>query len=177
MNSDAGAPSPRVQRLLGRRWVRLLAVLGLVGLGLGFAVLESLRFAGSRRGVESVGLPQGSAIAMLSSGADYMDAYRSPLASHVSIETIDRFAFQRGEVVAASPNEVVFQSQAPGLRFLVSYHLTDIEDHQSVTVSTAVFYESLLGLIYFTPVKQVHKRGVPFVVSQMVGNLSGADGD
>ena len=51
---------------------------------------------------------------------------------------IERLAFQRGTEVAASPNEVLFESTAPGLRCLVSYYLTDPDQSKTVTVGTAV---------------------------------------
>ncbi len=118
--------------------------------------------------VGAVALPPGSEIERRSSGADYVDAYRASVAGPIPLEVIERLSFQRGTEVAASSNEVVFESTAPGLHSLVSYYLTDPDQSQTVTVGTAVFYESFLGWLYFTPVKQVHKRGLPFAVSKML---------
>ena len=134
---------------------------------LGFVVLESMRIVGHRRGVESVAMPVGSRIEALSSDPDYWDSYRAPVAPAVTLDSIERFVFQRGTEVARTPNEVVFEGRAPGLRFLISYYLTDPGPAQTLTVSTLVEYESWLGALYFTPVKQVHMRGVPFIVSRV----------
>jgi len=158
----------KTKGLFRRRWIRVLAaILGAI-LIVGFGALEALRFVASRRGVDSVPLPRGSAVEAMSGSADYVDAYRSRVPTPVPLDGIDRFVFQGGARVASSANEVVFESGAPGLRFLVSYYLTDPGPEQSVTVSTVVFYESVVGAIYFAPVKQVHKRGVPFIVSRLV---------
>ena len=151
-----------------RKWVRMIGVTLLALLTIGFVTMEVLRLIGSHRGVKSVSLPAGSEVEARSHDADYVDAYSSPTRAPVSLGLIDRFAFQRGSEVISTPNEVVFESGAPGLRFLVSYYLTEPGPDQTVTVSTAVFYESALGALYFAPVKQVHKRGVPFIVSQLV---------
>jgi hypothetical protein len=176
VGSDESVEASRPRKLLRRGWVRVFPLLVLAGLVLGFAGLESLRFLAWRGGVESVALPPGSEIERLSSSADYVDAYRAPVAGPIPLEVIERLAFQRGTEVAASPNEVVFESTAPGLRFLVSYYLTDPDQSQTVTVGTAVFYESFLGWLYFTPVKQVHKRGVPFAVSRMLRGVRSQGG-
>lgn len=56
---------------------------------------------------------------------------------------------------------------APGLRFLVSYHL-ERGSPSHVTFSTAVFYESAVGRVYFFFVRPVHRRIVPFMVSQTI---------
>ena len=71
-----------------------------------------------------------------------------------------------GQEVIRTGREVVWEARAPGLRFLVSYHLgTDRPRH--ITVSTAVFYESMVGPFYFFFVRPVHQRGVPFMVSEI----------
>ena len=155
-----------------RKWLRRLSLALLALIVIGFVGLESLRWIGHRRGIELVPLPANSEIRARSVGADYVDAYRAPLRDSVSIDVIDRLAFQRGDEVAADENELVFTAGAPGLRFLVSYYLVAEEPDRSVTVSTAVFYESFLGRLYFTPVKQVHRRGLPFIVSAMVAEAS-----
>ena len=134
---------------------------------LGFVVLESMRAVGFRRGVETVALPVGSRIEALSSDPDYWDSYRVPVAPPVALDSIERFVFQGGTEVARTPNELVFEGRAPGLRFLISYYLTDPGPAQTLTVSTLVEYESWLGALYFAPVEQVHKRGVPFIVSRV----------
>jgi hypothetical protein len=160
------------RRLLRRRWPRVLGATALACLVIGFGALETFRFIASRRGVESVALPRGSEAEARSASADYVDAYRARLSTPVPLASIERFVFQGGARVASTSNEVVFESGAPGLRLLISYYLTDPSPEQSVTVSTVVFYESVVGAIYFTPVQQVHKRGVPFIVWRVSNSVS-----
>ncbi len=155
-------------KLLCRNWARVLGVTLLALPAIGFVVLEVLRLIGFHRGVESVSLPEGSEIGARAREADYVDAYRAPIPVPVSLDLIEQFAFQRGLEVASTRNELVFAGGAPGLRFLVSYYLTEPGPDQTVTVSTAVFYESALGALYFAPVQQIHKRGVPFIISHVV---------
>ena len=158
----------RLKQQLRRKWIRLLAAVVLVLIVAVFVVLEALRLISVQRGVESVSLPAGSEVEARANGADYVDAYRANIPDPLSLDQIERFAFQRGTMVISTLNEIVYESGAPGLRFLVSYYLTDPGPEQSVTVSTVVFYESVLGAIYFSPVKQIHRRCVPFIVSRLV---------
>ncbi len=162
----------RVAVLLGRQWMRPL-LLGAVALVmLGAVGLKGLRRVGTGRGVAAVSLPALSEIASRASEAEYADAYRAPLSRLPSLASVERLAFQRGRKVVSTPTEVVYEGGAPGLRFLVSYYVTGANGGEpGVVVSTVVFYESWIGALYFASVKQVHKHGLPFIVSQMAGRL------
>ena len=163
-----------LQRSRKKVWLKRLAILGTILVVLGFGVLETIRFVAKRRGVESVQLPPGSEILTLSVGADYTDAYRCPL--HRPGLTLDHVLPPQAEgEIARTQNEVVYEGEAPGLRYLASYFLDPAEDAKCVTLSTVVFYKSPLGLLYFTPVKQVHRRLVPFAVSHWAKQWSTAE--
>ncbi len=147
-----------------RRWIKrgILAALVIVVVGVG--VLETLRLVAARRGVAAVEPPPTSEIRRLAVDAAYTDAYSGIIRADVALEAI---AFGAGREVTRTSNEVVWQGTAPGLRFLASYHI-DPGPPRRFTLSTAVFYESLIGRIYFLPVRFVHRRGVPFMVSHML---------
>ena len=145
-------------------WLKRFAVAAALLVVLGFVALEALRFAAGRAGVREVVLPIGSEIEQIATGADYVDAYRAPLGcSGLSIASLMPVNAERETVRTAS--EVVYRGTAPGLHYFASYILEPPEDPTRFVLATAVFYDSVLGSIYFTPVKQVHRRAVPFAVS------------
>ncbi len=145
------------------------AVLAVVGL----VTLEALSWTAKRRGIESVTLPPGSEIARLSAQADYADAYRCAVPGNAV--TVDQLIPPGENEVTRTQNEVVQQGTAPGLRYLASYVVEGDGTTRQVTLSTAVFYESPLGRIYFTPVKHVHRRAVPFALSLWSGRWASTD--
>lgn len=160
-----------------KTWFKRFALVAAALLVLAFLALEILRVVGTRSGVESVVLPAGSEIAARSDSSDYSDAYRILIPKSVSLQDwIAHISQGRGEglevsEVVRAQNEVVYEGRAPGLRFLLSYFLSPGPSSTHLTISTSVFYESLLGAIYFTPVKQVHRRGLPFVLSRQIRSL------
>lgn len=149
----------------GRRWIKRLLVAAGVLLVAGIAALETARVVAHRRGVASVDLPQGSEIRRRSAGADYTDAYQVTLPAD---SDLDQAAFGQGTEVFRDRTEVVWEGRAPGLRFLASYRL-EPGPPRRFTLSTAVFYESAIGAVYFFPTRYVHRRGVPYMVSRMAG--------
>ena len=151
-------------------WLKRLAVAGTALLVLAFLALEVLRVVGTRAGVESVALPAGSEIEALSDSSDYSDAYRAPIPRSASLNDVIAYLGGKVEVVQGR-NEVLYEGRAPGLRYTVSYLVSPGATSSHLTISTSVFYESALGVIYFTPVKQVHRRGFPFFLSRVVRSL------
>ncbi len=151
--------NPTVQRWLKRG---MFAALVIVVVGVG--ALECLRFVAIRRGVSAVELPPASEIRRRAFGAHYTDAYSTVIRDDAMLDAVE---FGAGREVARTPDEVVWQGNAPGLHFLASYHI-DPGPPRRFTLSTAVFYESVIGRIYFLPVRFVHRRGVPFMVSHML---------
>ena len=129
----------------------------------GFGTLEVLRRVAYHRGTASVELPAGSEIRAKAEGADYTDAYRTPLPEAASIES---FEFGLGREIARTEQEVVWEGAAPGLRYLASFHLSTGSPPE-LTLSTVVFYESAIGRAYFFFVRPVHRRGVPFMLSRL----------
>ena len=146
-----------------RRWARRGAILALLLSLVGFGSLEAVRFVAHRRGTSAVDLPAASEIRTRADGADYTDAYRAPLEDNV---TLDALSFGGGPPVVRTDREALWEGRAPGLRFIVSYHL-ETDGPRFVTLSTAVFYESTVGRLYFFFVRPVHRRGVPFMVSRI----------
>ena len=106
-------------RLWLKRLTVVAAVLGLLGL----LALEIGRWLGRRAGVEEVGLPAGSEILARSSGGDYADAYRLVLRDFAASLETARGVSSGDAAVFRDENEVIFEGRAPGLRFLLSYHL------------------------------------------------------
>ena len=151
-----------------KTWVRRLVVAGaLLGL-VGLVALEGMRYSASRRGVETVALPLGSEVARLAASADYTDAYRVALARpEATAEDVLGLRFDQGGEIVRTENEIVYEGTAPGLRFLASYFFEPGPTGGFVTLSTAVFYKSALGRLYFTPVGFGHRRLVPFAVSRI----------
>ena len=155
-----------------KRWLRRLVLASIVLTATILGILEALRWTATRQGVVSVPLPEGSEIAKRALESDYADAYRIPLdRPDISGDTIASLTFQPGREIARTDNEVVFAGGAPGLRFLASYVLEPDEDAVQLTMSTAVFYESALGRLYFLPVGIGHRRLVPFALSRMAQDL------
>ena len=153
-------------------WIRRVAVAAAVLLLFGFLALETLRFLGTRAGVETVALPDGSEIQSRSFGNDYADAYRIPLpVRYVSLRELSG-ASESDREVFRGENEVIFEGGAPGLRYLLSYHVSPGEESSHLTVSTVVFYETFVGPIYFTPVQLGHRRILPFFVSRLARSLA-----
>ena len=152
-----------MRRRGARFWLKRIAIAGVALVLVGVVALEALRWTSKRRGVESVPLPPSSEIAALSGEADYTDAYRCAVAGGAL--NADQLIPPGENEVARTQNEVVQEGTAPGLRFLTSYVLEQRGATQFVTLSTAVFCDSPLGLIYFTPVRYVHRRAVPFALS------------
>lgn len=149
---------------LVRRWSKRVVLVTLVIVLVGMVALETLRLVASRRGVSAAELPADSEILRRAVGANYTDAYSAVIGPEVMLDSVE---FGGGREVSRTPHEVVWQGTAPGLRFLASYHI-DPGPPRRFTLSTAVFYESTMGLIYFLPVQFVHRRGVPFMVSEML---------
>ena len=156
-----------------KTWLKRIAVAGTALLVLAFLALEILRVVGTRAGVESVALPAGSEIEARSDSSDYSDAYRAAIPRSVSFNDLIAYLSQGGGKVEViqDRNEVLYEGRAPGLRYTVSYLLSPGARTTHLTISTSVFYESALGVIYFTPVKQVHRRALPFFVSREVRSL------
>lgn len=126
-------------------WLKRLAVAGAILVVVAFLVLEALRLAGMRAGVDSVALPVGSEIASRAGGNDYADAYRVPIpAPPLSLKDV-ALPSSGGQEIFRGPNEVIHEGRAPGLRYLLSYLLSPGPTATQLTVSTAVFYESPLG--------------------------------
>lgn len=156
-------PSTPRKQSTRRRWLKRGLVAAVIVLLLGFGALETVRFVAFHRGASEVELPVGSEIRNLAEGADYTDAYQTPVAP---VSKIEDFVFGMGQVVFQSENEIVWEAEAPGLRFFASYHLSE-DTPPNITLSTVVFYESLVGHVYFFFVRPVHRRGVPFMVSEI----------
>ncbi len=140
-----------------------MLIAGVVVVLLGALVLEVLRFISERRGVSSVGLPVGSEVRRRATGADYTDAYSVQLGSALDLAEAD---FGMGQVVYRDSAETIWEGRAPGLRFLASSHVAPGFPGR-FTLSTVVFYESVVGPVYFFPVRFFHRRGVPFMVSRL----------
>ena len=159
-------------RPAARRWIKRLTVLAVALALLVLLGLEAMRFVAARHGVETVPLPEGSEIEARSAEADYADAYRSPLPDpEVSLESLAHRASPARLLVAEAADEVVYEGRAPGLRYLVSLVLDRRGETVYLTLSTAVFYESPLGLAYFTTVKVGHRRLVPYALYRLVEDL------
>ena len=159
-----------------KTWLRRLLILGFVLTAVVLVLLEALRWTAAERGVVEVPLPAGSEIAARSKGADYADAYRAPLGRPgVTGAAIGAVGFRQGREIARTANEVVFEGSAPGLRFLASYFLERGPTAGHVTLSTSVFYHSVLGRIYFTPVRIGHRRLVPFATYRIAEHLPPED--
>ena len=158
-----------------KRGVVLVGGLGLLAV----LFLEGLRFSATRQGVSAVAIPSGSKIAELAATADYTDAYRIQVKeSGLRGTDVRSLAFQQGREVARTDNEIVFEGRAPGLRFLAAYLLEPVQDgsqQSQLTMSTAVFYESGWGRLYFLPVGVGHRRLVPFALSRIVQDLPSSE--
>ena len=158
-----------------KTWFKRLVAALVVSAFLGFGALEVIRFVALRAGVRAVQLPAGSQIRSLAAGADYVDAYEAPLdCSGLTIDEVLPEA--RPSEAARTFNEVVYRGTAPGLFYYASY-LLEQSAAETVTLSTTVFYESVLGMVYFTPVKQVHRRAVPLAVSRLAKRWCEAQGE
>ncbi len=160
-------------------WLKRVGIVGAVLLLLGLLALEAVRFIGTRAGVVEVALPHGSKIEALSRKSDYSDAYRATVAEGpVSLsEVMERLIGAPGPRLdgvdaGRADNEVVVQGRAPGLRFFVSYHVESRLGSTDFTMSTVVVYDSWLGAVYFTPVKQGHRRLLPFLVSRLARRIA-----
>ena len=153
-----------------RRWVRRGAVAASLLLIVSIGVLETLRFVAYRRGVSAVDLPVGSEIRQRAAAADYTDAYSALVEGELNLDGV---TFGLGREVVRTSYEVVYEGGAPGLRYLASYHL-EPGPPQRFTLSTVVFYESVIGPVYFFPVRFVHRRGVPFMLSRMLSKQASA---
>lgn len=155
------------------KWLKRLVVAGFVLALIGLGVLEVLRYQAERRGVVPVRLPSGTTMADLSRGADYTDAYRVPLRRPgVTPEAVLAAAQPLGRQVARVGHEAVYEGGAPGLRFVAGYLYEPGPDGGHLVLSTAVFYKSMLGRLYFMPVGVAHRRLVPFALSRMPEHLA-----
>ena len=162
-----------------RTWLKRGGIVVAVLLLLGLLALETVRFIGTRAGVVEVALPHGSEIEALSRDSDYFDAYRVTVAEGpVSLtEVMEHLIGAPGPGVEGvdagrADNEVVVPGRAPGLRFFVSYHVESRRGSTDLTMSTVVVYDSWLGAVYFTPVKQVHRRLLPFLFSRLARRIA-----
>lgn len=120
-------------------------------------------------GVEPVPLPLQSYIAAGAASADYTDAYRVPM-PYGGFRTIDDVianAFQKGREIHRSDEEVVYEGDAPGLHFYVSYLLDRTATPPTLTMATRVRYLNRTGRWYFIVVRQVHRRLTPIMLDQM----------
>ncbi len=152
---------------LNHRWLKRIVIVAVILLLLGFGFLEALRWFAQRQGVSEVDLPAGSEIEKLAVAADYVDAYKVAVETEAIPESLMVASFGKARQVAKTGREVVTEGSAPGLRFLVSYH-SHLGSPPQVTFSTAVFYESIVGRVYFFFVRPVHRRIVPFMVCQTI---------
>jgi hypothetical protein len=138
-------------------------------IALGTATMDSIA---NSDGVHAVPLPAGSLIAGESEKADYTDAYEIPIESDLfgNIDGVAKVAFQKGKLEGKTDNEVMYSGHVPGLRFYVSYVLTQKESGALVTVSTAVYYTNWGGKLYFNIVRPIHRRIVPAALARMMNN-------
>lgn len=156
---------------MNHRWLKYTLGIIAVLFILGVCALEILHSIAENQGVTAVSLPSGSEIEKLASKADYVDAYKVMVKKAAVPDTLHVVSFGEVREVAKTGQEIVVEGSAPGLRFLVSYHSVP-GNPPHATFSTAVFYKSIIGRIYFFFVKPIHRRMVPFMVSQTIGKTS-----
>lgn len=152
---------------------RVLVVLLCVILA-GSLLLLSLGGLARESGVRTVTLPRRSLIAAHADGADYFDAYRTPLAQGQfrNLDDVIAAAFQKGYEVSRNETEVVYHGRSCGVAFHVSYKLSSASDPKGLTITTIVRYESAAGRVYFAFVLPAHRKLVPFLLGRM-GKASG----
>ncbi len=75
------------------------------------------------------------------------------------MESINRFALQRGREIGRSDTEIVYEDRAPGLTFVVSYEVADGE----LAFSTAVKTADRTGRLHFTVIRPFHRILAPVV--------------
>ncbi|WP_420318934.1 hypothetical protein [Ekhidna sp.] len=138
------------------KWFTLIAFIILF---LGYILLKILFQIGINNGVKVVDLPSQSKISQLIENADYVDAYEIGLNEPIDQNKINAFAASLGDEYFKNENEMIVKGTAPGLTFFASFYKNS---ENRLTLSTVVFYENLMGMIYFTPVKIVHKNGLPY---------------
>jgi len=82
-------------------------------------------------------------------------------AAGLTIDLIASHALQKGQEISRTSRAVVYEDHAPGLRFLVEYRMDSTSDQ--LHFSTAVYYESIVGRVYFFFVKPIHYLVAPLV--------------
>ena len=155
------------------RWIKRIVATGLALGALFVGLLLTSSGIGHSRGVRTVVPKTPSLITSRIAGADYVDAYRITVAPgrFRNLDDVVAAAFQKGRQVDRNATEVVYADRAPGLVFYVAYQLDSDGGQSTLTMTTVVRYTSSAGRPYFTVVKPVHRRGVPFMVSRMVRSV------
>ncbi len=154
-----------------KRWKQVLLVgIAVVAMAVGVG-LVSMSAVARERGVSKVPVPQGTMIARTLVDADYSDAYAVavPPQLFANVAELTGYAFQKAESAAETENEVMYVGGSSHLTYHISYLLTKREGARAtVTVATAVHYESWRGRLYFTLVRPFHRVITPFMVGRMV---------
>ena len=144
-------------------------VVGLCVTLAGSLVLLTLGVLAHEDGVRTVRVPRQSLIAAHADGADYLDAYETPLVRNRfrNLEDVIVAAFQKGYEISRSETEVVYHGRSCGVAFHVSYKLSSASDPAGLTMTTIVRYESIAGRVYFAFVRPAHRKLVPFLLGRM----------
>ncbi len=139
------------------------AVLTLVAVVLWLGALARLR------GVREIERPPRSLISMTMPEPDYSDTYRAPTPPNafLNLDDVRAVAFERGVEIARSQWEVVYEGNAPGLTYHVSYFVEGGFPPTALRMTTSVAYRNWIGRVYFAVVGPFHRRGVPFMLGRM----------
>lgn len=149
--------------------LRIILIVAVFLLGVGVLGLLIMSGVAAGHGVERIPIPLHSYAAYGAAGADYSDAYQAPMvyASFRTIEEVAANAFQKGQEIFRTDDEVVYEGEAPGLHYTISYMLARASDPPTITVVTKVYYTTRAGSWYFRVVRPIHRRLIPIMVDRM----------
>jgi hypothetical protein len=120
--------------------------------------------------VERVPVPVHSFFAVGAAGADYVDAYQAPMpySGFRTIEQVIANAFHKGSEIYREDNEVVYECEAPGLKYRIAYILDREANPPTLTVAVRVHHITRTGLWYVRVVRPVYRLMIPIAVDRMV---------
>lgn len=142
-----------------------LSAAGLVVLMAGAFLLDGISGA---RGVTALNPTESPLLEEVGVRADYEETYGVVVSAQEfrTIEALISRAYRLGREVGRTPVDVAYTDSAPGLRVAVAYNLRRGVSRHVVTMTTRVQYENWLGRAYFSLVRPIQQRVVPFLMSR-----------
>jgi hypothetical protein len=154
--------------------LRFIAIGSAVALVVGVVGLFIMAGVAAGHGVERVQIPVDSYIALVAAAADYADAYRAPMpyGGYRNIDEVIAKAFKKGREVYRGDEEVVYEGEARGVHYMVSYILDNKGDPPTLTVATRIRYVTDQGRWYFRVERPIHRRLTPIMLDQMASSAA-----